>query len=341
MHCSVCQTSTATTRVGTSDYCSVCGNRYESKKAVASPAKRHMDIRTSRRQPAKAAAELHQGRARSQVLDLRQAKPAVPAAPAVPAKVEQPAHHSAQFANRIKTAKQISRSPLINRFDVVTRPAKPAAPISQPRPTAQPPRQSEPSRQTLPNQVVTQHQAMAKLAPAASTAQSPAPVSNRPGRPSWKPRGGLSPHRGRILTTAATLAIMSGYIWLQNSPKLALQNASNQAGVAATLPGYLPSSYNLSSTKTAPGLVTLDFTSPSITEILKIAQHRTAWDSSSLLDNFVAKQADDYSTVHGQGLTIYLFGENQAAWVNHGIWYSIEGAGKLSREQILKIAYSL
>jgi hypothetical protein len=134
---------------------------------------------------------------------------------------------------------------------------------------------------------------------------------------------------------------MSGYIWLENYPKLALQSASTQAGLNASLPGYLPSSYNLADTQTRPGLVTLSFTSPSAGEILKIKQHRTSWDSHSLLDNYVAKQTDDYSTIHGQGLTLYVFGHNQVAWVNHGIWYSIEGAGRLSREQLLKIAYSL
>jgi hypothetical protein len=134
---------------------------------------------------------------------------------------------------------------------------------------------------------------------------------------------------------------MGSYIWLQNYPKLAIQNASNQAGVSASLPSYLPSSYNLSSTKTSPGQVSLSFSSPGAPDILKIDQHRTTWDSSSLLDNVVAHQTDDYSTVQGQGLTIYIFGQNQAAWVNHGIWYSIAGAAKLSRDQILKIAYSL
>ena len=83
------------------------------------------------------------------------------------------------------------------------------------------------------------------------------------------------------------------------------------------------------------------FSSPSASESLKIAQARTTWDSSSLLDNFVAKNADDYATVQGQGLTIYMFGQNRATWVNKGVWFSIEGAGKLSREQVLKVAYSL
>lgn len=143
------------------------------------------------------------------------------------------------------------------------------------------------------------------------------------------------------MATVAAIAIMASYIWLQNYPKLAIQAAGNQAGLAATLPGYLPSSYVLDHTDSTPGLVTLDFTSPSAPETLKISQHRTTWDSGSLLDNFVAKNTDDYGTVQGQGLTIYLFNNNQATWVNHGIWYSIEGASRLSREQILKIAYSL
>lgn len=45
--------------------------------------------------------------------------------------------------------------------------------------------------------------------------------------------------------------------------------------------------------------------------------------------------------MQGQGLTIYLFNNNRATWVNKGIWFSIEGADRLSREQILKMVYSL
>jgi hypothetical protein len=134
---------------------------------------------------------------------------------------------------------------------------------------------------------------------------------------------------------------MGGYIWFQNYPKFALQGVDNQAGVAASMPGYLPSSYSLASTDSSPGLVTLNFSSPSTPQALKIAQHSTTWDSSSLLDNYVAKNSDDYSAVQSQGLTIYLFDNNQATWVNKGIWFSIEGADRLSREQILKLAYSL
>ena len=51
-------------------------------------------------------------------------------------------------------------------------------------------------------------------------------------------------------------------------------------------------------------------------------------------------QTANYLTVQGQGLTIYLFG-NQANWINHGVWYQLNGVAALSRDQILKVAYGL
>jgi hypothetical protein len=187
---------------------------------------------------------------------------------------------------------------------------------------------------------------MAQMAPAAAAASAsatPSLLSAQSGPPpsQWLPQLRLSPGGSRVLTTVAAVTIMAGYVWFQNYPKLAIESAGSRAGMTATLPSYLPSSYNLSRTDTGPGLVTLSFASPSSPDTLTIAQHRTTWDSNSLLDNYISKQTDDYATVEGQGLTIYLYNNNQAAWVNHGVWYSIEGASRLSREQVLKIAYSL
>jgi hypothetical protein len=174
---------------------------------------------------------------------------------------------------------------------------------------------------------------------------APLPAQPAPAKPAsispYRPHLKLAPQAGRVAAISAAVVIMAGYVWVQNYPKLSLQAASSRAGLSAGLPGYVPSSYNLAHTDTAPGLVTLNFTSPNITEPLKITQAKTSWDSSSLLDNYIIKHTDDYSTVQGQGLTIYFYGQNQASWVNHGVWYSIEGAARLSREQILKIAFSL
>jgi hypothetical protein len=297
----------------------------------------------------RAATDLHRGRGTGGILDLRHIGPTAPApatasiqhaavrTPAQPPAATTHERHIARFTDRFDHAKKFDRSPHINKFaDSFGNPTLETLVHPAPAPTPAP---AAPIPE-LPRLTTTQHEAMTKLVQPAP-APTPAPAVTSTTKPSWRPSLKLSPPPKRVLTTAAAIAILSGYIWLQNYPKLALQSASNQAGLNASLPGYLPSSYNLANTQTRPGLVTLNFRSPSAGEILQIRQSRTAWDSHSLLDNYVTKQTDDYSTIHGQGLTIYVFGQNQAAWVNHGIWYSIKGATRLSREQILKIAYSL
>ncbi|TAK89748.1 hypothetical protein EPO04_01425 [Patescibacteria group bacterium] len=155
--------------------------------------------------------------------------------------------------------------------------------------------------------------------------------------PSNKPLPGLASAAAAV----AAIAIIGGLIWMQNSPKLAFRSAATQAGVQASLPTYVPSSYRqVGPAAVAPGQLTLTFQSTNKDSEMQIIQRRTAWDSNSLRENFVGRQSDQYLAVQGQGLTIYLFGD-RASWVNHGVWYTVEGTSRLSQEQVLKIAYGL
>jgi hypothetical protein len=264
--------------------------------------------------------------------------------------------HIARFTDKFDRAKQYGRSPHIRKFGEVDpdqmndkfgnltlhalehqSSLTPAGPSEHAAPAHHPVMAAASMPPELPRQAETQHEAMTRLPQAPPAPATPLPQTNG----SWL-RPALHAAAGsRVLTTAAAIAIMSGYIWLQNAPKMALQSANAKAGVNATLPSFVPSSYNLIRTDTGVGQVTLSFSSPSVPDPLTIAQQKTSWDSSSLLDNFVAKHTDAYSTEQSQGLTVYLFDNNKATWVNHGIWYTIDGATRLSREQILKIAYSL
>jgi len=351
VNCSVCQDETSPVKIGGLIYCSVCGT----PATLTGPAPKRLSLDLTPRSrtnagaskpPAHAAghavsasaAALHSRVKPSQILDLRHTPaPAHKTTPIVQTPHHEPAappkstaheRHLAHASDRIEQAKQIGKSPLVNKFGGERlAPHAAHSPHQTDIPAAHEP-VHEPAPE-LPQQAATHHEAMAALPKAPDTSST------------WRPHLDLSPNRGRMAATVAAVLIMAGYIWVQNYPKLALQSASSKAGVSATLPGYLPSSYSLARTDTSPGLVTLNFSSPSASEPLKIAQARTSWDSTSLLDNFVAKNADDYSTVQGQGLTVYMFGQNRATWVNKGIWFSIEGTGRLSREQILKMAYSL
>jgi hypothetical protein len=145
----------------------------------------------------------------------------------------------------------------------------------------------------------------------------------------------------KIGAALVAIAIMGGVVWLQNSPKLAFRNAASQAGIAASLPTYIPSSYHqVGPVSASPGTLTLNFSSPSDGQPLKITQRRSDWDANALRENYVASQSTGFLAVQGQGLTIYMFGD-QANWVNHGVWYQLSGTSKLGREDILKIAYGL
>jgi hypothetical protein len=377
VNCNVCKRETTPVKIGGQDFCSVCGGRYGGPATTTprhtldlSPRPHGNVSATPITKPA--AADLHSRVNPSRVIDLRKSAlesassqlpgaATVPAAvahtpnhtPAAPPKTTTHERHIAQFSDRFERARKYTRSEQISRYgaDRFGNPINPEKMRDKfGNPTleglrhqnavtaghAEPPRHSALPGTThvpeMPKMAANQHQAMSHLA---------TPATRPTAATAWRPNLKLSPHNSRGMAVTAAVAIMASYIWLQNYPKLAIQSASNQAGITASLPSYVPSSYNLTHTNTHPGLVTLSFASPSSPDTLTIAQHRTNWDSSSLLDNFVSKNADDYATVQGQGLTIYLFANNQAAWVNHGIWYSIEGASRLSREQILKMAYSL
>jgi hypothetical protein len=320
--------------------------------------------------PAKPAKALHNRLKSQHVVDLRHPVAAkVPAEPPVKpehhevslsSKPDIHERHMAQFTDKFEKARKYSRSAQISRFGTdqfgnINDPEKLHDKFGNPtlelleraeptssgpfsnhtKSSAIPPPSHAPE---LPHVTALQHQAMTRLALAPASTGNAATSSRQL---SWLPHFSPSAHRGRSLATLGIVVVMASYIWIQNYPKMALQNASNQAGLSASLPGFMPSSYSLAHTSTAPGQITLSYTSPSTSSALKIAQSRSAWDSSSLLDNFVAKNADDYAAVQGEGLTIYLFDNNEATWVNHGIWYNIQGASLLSRAQILKIAYSL
>jgi hypothetical protein len=197
-----------------------------------------------------------------------------------------------------------------------------ATPVAVPPPAAITP----PPAPELSNHVATQLDALRQMVPATETS---------------KPTPGL-PNPKAIMATTLAIAIMGGYIWLNNFKDLTVQAAAQKAGLSINMPSYMPSSYNLSGPISyGPGYLTMQYKSPSNETPLVLTQRKTDWSSASLLELFVNPKAKDYVTVQTQGLTIYVYNGNQATWVNRGKQFVIEGNTKLSKEQIVKIAESL
>lgn len=145
-----------------------------------------------------------------------------------------------------------------------------------------------------------------------------------------------------VLSSTFALVLIAGYFTYVNMPNLSVRVAAAQAGIDASYPDYRPDGYSLNGPVTFDeGRVTIGFKANTNEAGFKINQAKSGWNSDAVLDNYVTPRAgSDYMPYSERGLTIYTF-DNNAAWVNGGILYTIEGDAPLSTDQIRRIATSL
>jgi len=145
-----------------------------------------------------------------------------------------------------------------------------------------------------------------------------------------------------ILSLFIVVALIGAYLTYLNMPNLSVRIASSRAGVEAQYPEYRPDGYSLDGPVTfSDGEVTINFKANTGNSKFTLKQTKSSWDSSAVLDNIVRKKAgEQYLTSQEHGITIFSYNGN-AAWVNGGILYTIEGDAPLSSDQIRRIADSL
>lgn len=150
------------------------------------------------------------------------------------------------------------------------------------------------------------------------------------------------PRAVSIMTASFALVLLGGYLTYLNMPSLSVRVAAAQAGINANYPNYQPDGYSLNGlVGYSQGKVSMKFAANSSPQGYTINQTKSNWDSAAVLDNYVTPRAGvSYIPYTERGLTIYTYGNN-AAWVNGGILYTIEGDAPLSSEQIRRIATSL
>jgi hypothetical protein len=145
-----------------------------------------------------------------------------------------------------------------------------------------------------------------------------------------------------IGSISLALILLAGYFTYLNMPSLSVRVAAASAGVDASYPEYRPDGYSLSgSVAYNQGWVSMKFASNSGNRNFTVKQSKSSWDSTAVLDNYVKEKAgDNYIPYNERGLTIYVFNSN-AAWVNDGILYTIDGDAPLSSDQIRRLATSM
>ncbi|MCA9348175.1 DUF4367 domain-containing protein [Candidatus Saccharibacteria bacterium] len=254
--------------------------------------------------------------------------------------------------SRAATAK---KSPLVSKFTNTLSPVAKSKPAHQPVKVANLPVQPAPAmpkrptarRTAKPAQAVAkpihQNQLSAVLEQGLRNAQS----HNQPLAKSKKQRktSSLSPFKKKALSYGAgalALLLLVGFYGYQNIANLSMKYATAKAGINASLPSYQPSGFTLShQIQYDPGQVTVKFASNSDERNFTITQKETTWNSDALLSSYVSTKTSQVQTYENKGRTIYLYGDNNATWVDGGVWYDIAGDSELNSDQLLKIASSM
>lgn len=146
---------------------------------------------------------------------------------------------------------------------------------------------------------------------------------------------------GALIASFAVILAVSGIFASQNIGNFKMHLAASKAGFSASLPDYQPSGYHLEKINSDAGVVAANFLSNSDDRSYTLTQKPSKWDSQALKELFVAKNSQDYYAVEKNGLTIYIYGDGQATWVNGGVWYQLTANGVLSDRQLIELASSL
>ena len=259
-------------------------------------------------------------------------------------KHQRPAPHLDIDPKRASRAKTVKRSSLVSRFGAPRRAVTPlttALPV-QPEPSAPVvPILGEHHKPVIAQKQSAHHQAMLKaIDNSASHNQPRAKKTTRRQHLSRKLR--VSTRTINLAAGSLAAVLLVGFVAYQNVPNLSMRVATARAGVEGSLPGYRPSGFGLAGPIAyQQGQITLSYKSNSDERKFEVSQRASQWNSETLLENYVASGQKNYQTFQDGGKTIYIYDDDNATWVDGGVWYQIVGNSALSSDQLLRMAASM
>jgi hypothetical protein len=234
---------------------------------------------------------------------------------------------------RLQDAKKVAKSQFVSHFSATT--ATTAAASYMPPTTPPKPGASTPAVHTLAGPAKrpkTTADLLERAVQQATSHQELPPGRTRHNRA--KRNAGI----GAAVVLSVLLLVV---VVTQNLSNVRLQMASAKAGFSAGLPAYQPAGYSLGQLNYSDGVVAAQFHSNSDGRRYTITQKRSSLDDASLRDGFVVSADARYQAVETGGLTIYLYGNHNATWINGGIWYVVQANDSFSDRQLIELATSL
>ena len=244
--------------------------------------------------------------------------------------------HNTSTHRRLERATHIPQNPTISKFGPASKVVKKFAHVL---PVKEPPTMNEaPVNQLFPNKTINPfHNALHN-----ATAHTQPKLKKRSLRSRAAHKLKVSTRTINVGAASLAVVLLGGFIAYQNVPNVAVRVAASRAGVHAGLPGYQPAGFSLKgSIQAHPGQVILTYHSNSDDRQFKVSQSSSSWNNESLVENFVAVNQRPYQTYEKDGKTIFIYNDNNATWVDKGVWYQVEGKSSLNSDQLLRLATSL
>lgn len=145
----------------------------------------------------------------------------------------------------------------------------------------------------------------------------------------------------RFSIIGALIAIIIGVIVWTNLPSLSVRFAASQTGVSATAPHYIPDGFRMQwPVGTRDNYVSITYVAHDTNTSFTLGQSNSSWNSDAVRSMVEEDSEGRFLTSRDRGITVYTYNGN-AAWVNRGILYTIEGSADLSSDDIMHIANSL
>lgn len=142
-----------------------------------------------------------------------------------------------------------------------------------------------------------------------------------------------------VLAGIGAFLVIGGFIGYLNMPNIELRVASFQAGFGAQIPDYTPTGFALRDGVQRTGN-TVSMKYQSGDQSYTITQQPSDWNSQTLVDNTLALNGS-HKTLHVDGRTVYIYGGNNAVWVDGNVRYDVIGNANLSESDITSLASSL
>jgi hypothetical protein len=144
-----------------------------------------------------------------------------------------------------------------------------------------------------------------------------------------------------IVGASLAFLLLFGFITYQDRANITMRFANAKAGFHATLPAYKPSGYAVGTFHYGTGKVAVNYANDSTHRNYTFSQATSNLNSQTMLSSLIAPHSSSYQTLQYGGRTIFIYGDNNAAWVDEGVLYQITSNGSLSTGDILDIAKSI